>query len=95
MLTQRLALRRNLFQSQDLTTLHDRTASWLGLWTAIKALAKARPLSGYIALITLYLGLLFGLHNTIPALVTVSPVQGSRNTSVAIMQMTPPMNASL
>lgn len=37
-LTQKLALRRNLHVPQTLTSVHDKSAAWLGLGTAVGAL---------------------------------------------------------
>jgi hypothetical protein len=96
MFTQRLALRRNVFQRQTLTTLHDRTSSWLGLGAGLNAVRRKRTFSAPVLLTVLYLGCLFGLHNTIPALPVI---QGARehlaNDTVKISPVTPRVNTSM
>jgi hypothetical protein len=93
-LTQRLALRRNILQAQTLTSLHDRTTSWNGLFSALKRLTKVRPVSAHLTLTALYLALLFGLHNTIPALINTSPDSPLTNITISIVRMQPPANLS-
>jgi hypothetical protein len=72
--TQRLALRRNLLQSPTLTSLHDRTASWLGLGSALDILRKQSHIFNHSTITALYLLCIFGLHNTVPALLNVATV---------------------
>jgi hypothetical protein len=89
MLTQRLALRHIVLQQQTLTTLHDRAATWLGLGSAVNTVRKQRSFSGHVTLALLYLLLLFGLHNTIPALLNVQSLDHEHNTTAVIIQTTP------
>jgi hypothetical protein len=87
--TQRIALQRDVHQSQTLTSLHDRTASWLGLLAALKAVHRQRDLSSRTTLTLLYLACLLGLHNTIPALLNIETVQRTFPTHASIIEMTP------
>jgi hypothetical protein len=93
MLTQHLALRHIVLQQQTLTTLHDRAATWLGLGAAVNTVRKQRSFSGHVALALLYLLLLFGLHNTIPALLNVQSLDHEHNTTAVIIQTTPIINS--
>ena len=74
--TQRLALRRDLNTRQTLTAVHDKTAAWLGLGSALSSLhAQARlPAAvGGVFCITTYLSCIFALHISIPGLFHVVP----------------------
>jgi hypothetical protein len=74
MYTQRLALRRDLLRPQALTSLHDHTASWLGLGAALNVVRKRSGISSRATITALYLLCIFGLHNSIPALLNVIPL---------------------
>jgi hypothetical protein len=89
MMTQRIALRHVVLQRQNLTTLHDRTATWLGLGATVNTMWKQRGLSRSIALTLVYLSLLFGLHNTTPALLNVISLDRFDAVPAIIAQVTP------
>jgi hypothetical protein len=55
---------------------------------------QARAPSRHISLIVLYLGLIFGLHTTIPALLAIYYHSPPQTITVPIVQMTPHANAS-
>jgi hypothetical protein len=90
-LTQRLALRRNILQRQTLSSLHDRTSSWLGLGAALNVLRRQRRFASRITLTALYLGLMFGVHTTIPALLNIVALDTETSVPARIVQMTPPV----
>jgi hypothetical protein len=89
MMTQRIALRHAVLQPQNLTTLHDRSNAWLGLGATVGVMWKQRGLSHHITLTVLYLGLLFGLHNTIPTLLNVVYLDKLSLVNATIAQVTP------
>ena len=87
LLTQRLALSRDLRTRQTLTAIHDKNSAWLGigsagigLWEQAKLLSAISGISG----IALYLFGIYVLHVTIPALVHVS----AYNTTVPTIHVT-------
>lgn len=76
LLTQRLALRRDLLTRQTLTAIHDRSGAWLGLGAAAVAVwqqTKLRTAAWSVAAIMAYLLCVFVLHITIPGLLHVVP----------------------
>ncbi|KAJ7242139.1 hypothetical protein B0H12DRAFT_1236803 [Mycena haematopus] len=76
LLTQRLALRNDLNTRQTLTAVHDKTAAWLGLGSALSSLwqqTKIRAATWGVTCITLYLLCVFTLHVSIQALFHVVP----------------------
>ncbi|GJE88181.1 hypothetical protein PsYK624_042640 [Phanerochaete sordida] len=70
LLTQRLALRRDLNTPQTLTALHDKSSAWLGVGSALVSLwqqTKLRVATGGVLSITLYLLGVFTVHISIPS----------------------------
>ena len=78
--TQNLALRRNLQVRQTLSAIHDKSAAWLGIGSSLLALLRQRKLNTDVLgvlQITIYLVLLFTLHITIPSMFLVSATQST------------------
>ncbi|GJE88180.1 hypothetical protein PsYK624_042630 [Phanerochaete sordida] len=71
LLTQRLALRRDLNTPQTLTALHDKSSAWLGVGSALVSLwqqTKLRVATGGVLSIALYLLSVFMVHISIPSI---------------------------
>lgn len=84
LLTQRLALRGDLYTRQTLTAIHDKNTAWLGLGSSFTSLWKQKrlPAAVYgVTLITLYLLGIFTLHITIPTLFHVVPFNATVSSS--------------
>lgn len=84
LLTQRLALRIELYTVQTLTAIHDKTNAWLGLGSAAVSVWQQTKvpaaLSG-VTCITVYLAAVFALHITIPAMFNVAPFNATMPTA--------------
>jgi hypothetical protein len=89
MYTQRLSLRRDLLRPQSLTSLHDHTAAWLGIGSALNIARKQRRIVNHTLITTMYLLCVFGLHNTVPALLTLVTRVGTAPATAVIIEMTP------
>ena len=75
LVTQTLALRRNYYVRQTLSALHEKSAAWLGLGSAVGGMWRQRKLraaSSGVFLILSYLACLFALGSTFPSLITVN-----------------------
>ncbi len=75
LVTQRLALVRNLRKRQTLTAVHDKASAWLGLGSSISALldqAEVRAAMPGVVLVMLYLAGIAALHVTVPASIEVN-----------------------
>jgi hypothetical protein len=94
MYTQRVALRRDLLQPQSLTSLHDRTAAWLGVGSALNIVRKQRRAFSRTLVTAVYLLCIFGLHNTIPALFSLVTEANMQPKNATIVEMTLPKRAS-
>jgi hypothetical protein len=94
MYTQRLALRRDLLRPQSLTSLHDRTAAWLGVGSALNVIRKQSKTLGRHLVIAMYLLCVLGLHNTIPALLSLVTKSEFYTKEGIIVEMTPPSQFS-
>ncbi|KAL1728498.1 hypothetical protein EV714DRAFT_215100 [Schizophyllum commune] len=73
-ITQKLALRRLLTSRQTLTAMHDEYNSWIGIGSAMLALAGQRRIRSalpWVSCITAYLVCITALHSTVPSMVTV------------------------
>ncbi|KAL1750888.1 hypothetical protein FB107DRAFT_294262 [Schizophyllum commune] len=73
-ITQKLALRRLLTSRQTLTAIHDEYNSWIGIGSAMLALAGQRRIRSalpWVSCITAYLVCITALHSTVPSMVTV------------------------
>jgi hypothetical protein len=90
MYTQRVALRQDLLRSQSLTSLHDHTSAWLGIGSALGVVRKQARAFNRTILTAVYLLCIFGLHNTIPALLSLVTKSGFQTSNATIMNMTPP-----
>ena len=78
LVTQQLALRRNLQVRQTLSAIHDKSAAWSGLGASVLALVRQRTLNTDVwgvLQVVLYLVAIFALHVTIPSTLLVSPAQ--------------------
>jgi hypothetical protein len=89
MYTQSLALRCDLLRPQSLTHLHDHIATWLGLGAALNIARKPSIVTYRIIIVTSYLLCIFGLHNTIPSVLNIVPLESTLLTSEYILEMTP------
>ena len=94
LVTQHLALRRNLHIRQTLSAIHDKSAAWLGLGASFLALARQRTLNTDVLgvlQIVLYLLLVFVVHITIPSTLLVAPghsnIEGTYSTQLAHQYM--------
>ena len=81
-ITQGLALRRNYHLRQSLSALHEKSAAWLGLGSAVTGMwrqrtQKNRTTPTGIFLILAYLGGQFALGSTDAALLEVSFVDSN------------------
>lgn len=86
-LTQRLALRSELYTKQTLTALHDKNNAWLGLGSAVMTMWDQRKIPtalGGVGLITCYLIAVYLLHISIPAVLNAQVF----NATVPITQQT-------
>ncbi|PSS34165.1 hypothetical protein PHLCEN_2v1782 [Hermanssonia centrifuga] len=83
LVTQNLALKRNFHITQSLTSLHDKSNSWLGLGSAIGALfhrkRPARDTFGVFCILS-YLACMLVLGITTPALVNLTEIVKSNDT---------------
>ncbi|KAL1691124.1 hypothetical protein GGG16DRAFT_54372 [Schizophyllum commune] len=73
-ITQKLALRRLLTSRQTLTAMHDEYSSWIGIGSAILALAGQRRIRSalpWVSCISAYLVCITALHSTVPSMVTI------------------------
>ncbi|KAL1661063.1 hypothetical protein GGF50DRAFT_129783 [Schizophyllum commune] len=73
-ITQKLALMRLLTSRQTLTAMHDEYNSWIGIGSAMLALAGQRRIRSalpWVSCITAYLVCITALHSTVPSMVTV------------------------
>jgi hypothetical protein len=86
---QRLALQRDLLQPHVLTSLHDRTAAWLGLGTALNVFRRQSRVQNRTSIVTLYLLCIFGLHISVPALLNVVSMEGTTKTTAIIEWVNP------
>lgn len=80
LVSQRLALVRDLHTRQTLTAIHDKSSAWLGLGSSIMVLKdqlKVRAAIPSVAFIALYLGGVAALHITTPASVSVGTYNGT------------------
>lgn len=80
LVTQRLALKRDLQSRQTLTAVHDKHNAWLSLGSSVTTMFqqfKTRAAPAGVLAILLYLGSVFVLHITIPALFHLVPVNGT------------------
>jgi hypothetical protein len=89
MYTQRVALRQDLLRSQSLTSLHDHTSAWLGIGSALGVVRKQARAFKRTILTAVYLLCIFGLHNTIPALLSLVTKSGFQTSNATIVNMTP------
>ena len=72
--TQTLALKRNYYIQQSLTALHEKSAAWLGLGSALSGMWRSRSYKGArwsLLLVLLYFVCLFALSVTTPALINI------------------------
>jgi hypothetical protein len=91
MRTQRLALRRNLLRPQSLTSLHDSTAAWLGLGSALGVMRRQTVLISHpTTIVALYLLCILGLHSTFPALLILVPRDDFIQRATDLVVMAPP-----
>lgn len=84
MVTQRLALVRDLHTRQTLTAIHDKSSAWLGLGSAVFSLMNQTKISAALSgvfFIILYLGGIAVLHVAIPASVSVITYNGLATTA--------------
>jgi hypothetical protein len=89
MYTQRVALRRDLLRPQSLTSLHDHTSAWLGVGSALSVVRKQTRTLNRTVVTAVYLLCIFGLHNTIPALLSLVTRSDFQTINATIMNMTP------
>ncbi|TDL24035.1 hypothetical protein BD410DRAFT_133225 [Rickenella mellea] len=93
--TQKLALRRNMLTRQTLTRIHDKTAAWTGLGSSLLVLQNqfliAASVLGIFA-VALYLGCMYVLHITTPALISVDTFNQSVQTVVKTTRGAPSIN---
>ena len=94
MLIQRLALRRAFRTRQTLSALHDSSVAWLGVGAAAGALGaqlRVRTAPRGVLAIALYLGGVYVLHVTTPALFDVVPynVSGTVTLTTSLGRVVP------
>ncbi|KAJ3557275.1 hypothetical protein NM688_g1556 [Phlebia brevispora] len=99
MITQRITLHEFAQCSQTLTAMHDKTSSWLGLGSSLQTLVRQRKLSTDflgIAMITLYLLLIFVVHTTLPGTfsVTMQNITTFATYSTVLARQTEPNSTS-
>lgn len=93
LVTQRLALSKDMHTRQTLTAIHDKSSAWLGLGSAAFSAWKQTRLRAApwgVLCITLYLLGVFTLHVTIPGLFHIVPF----NATVPSVQRTDLANVS-
>ena len=77
LITQNLALKRNYHVKQTLSALHEKSAAWLGLGSAVTGMWRQRKHKAArlgVFLILAYLACLFILGSSVPALINVGYV---------------------
>lgn len=86
LLTQQLALRRDLQQQQTCTALHDKTTSWLGLGSSLLTLCRQTYVKSAlwsVSIITLYLAAIFTIHITTSSVLSVVTFNDTRPSVLA------------
>lgn len=83
LVTQRLALVRDLRTQQTLTAIHDKTSAWLGLGSSLATLVdqvKVPATVSGVLFIVLYLAGIAVLHVVIPAAISVNVYNATMQT---------------
>lgn len=88
LVTQRLALQRELHVQQKYTSIHDKSTSWLGLGSSLLTLVKQDGTTSStfwgVMLIVAYLSCIFVIHITTPNLFEVATFNSTQSTVISI-----------